>query len=131
MGGWRMLCAVVLPMALLSVGCMEPSDEAKARLAETKASGDALIKQFGGLEDRFLVNQQNVKLYDELRRRHGQVQEVACANQGSHYAQMVQHMEKTTEKARKIRRRNVASANVTLSRVSGTGGSGKNKRAHD
>lgn len=119
MGGRRWLCAALLPTLLLSVGCMEPADEAKARLAETKASGDALVEKFEGLEERFLANQANVKLYDELRRRHRKVSELACANQGSHYNAMVKHIDRMVERARKLRRRTVVSAsNVTLSSVS-------------
>lgn len=127
MGGRRWLYAVLVPAVMLSVGCMEPSDEAKARLAETKASGDALVEKFEGLEERFLVNQANVKLYDELRRRHGKVSEIACANQGNHYNAMVKHIDKMVEKARKLRRRTVASASdITLSSVSK-----KSQTAHD
>lgn len=131
MAGKRGLFAILVPVVLLSVGCFGPSDEAKARLAETKASGDALIAKFEGLEDRFLGNQANIKLYDELRERHQSVSAIACANQNEHFAEMVSHLEKTTEKARKLRRsRNVASAKVTLSSAT-MRTSHKSKKAHD
>lgn len=128
--GRRGVFAVLVPVMMMSVGCFGPSDEAVARLAETKASGDALVKKFDGLEDRFLGNQANIKLYDELRSRHKSVSAIACANQSQHYTAMVKHMDKLTEKSRKMRRQrqNVASAKVTLSSARSAI---KSKKAHD
>jgi hypothetical protein len=124
MGG-RWLYLTLVPVFAFSVGCFGPSDEAQARLAETKASGEALIAKFDTLEDRFLSNQATVKLYDELRLRHASVSEIACKNQDNHYAQMVEHMEKTTEKSRKLRRRHVAEVDaVSLTRTT-------KRNAHD
>lgn len=117
MGG-RWLRVLVLPVLAMQVGCFEPSDEAVARLEETKASGEALIEKFDTLEDRFLANQATVKLYTELRERHSSVSEIACKNQNEHFAAMVTHLDKMQQKSRKLRRRQVAEVDaVSLSRT--------------
>lgn len=133
--GRKLLLAVVGCLTLAGSGCLEPSQEAKDRLAQTKADGDALIKKFDGLEDRFIGNQANLQFYTELARRHQQVSEVACGNNEAHFNDMVAKMAKQEEKARLLRRNHIAEgegAGRELARLASAGKKAARKqRIHD
>ncbi|MDQ3264849.1 MAG: hypothetical protein M3Y59_14470 [Myxococcota bacterium] len=89
-------------------GCFSPPPEALARLEEVKAEGETLTAAVDGLEERFLGNQANLALWNEMARRHRTVSQVACKNHTEHFDQMVQKIASMEEKARTLRRRRVA-----------------------
>lgn len=105
-GTWAVLAVGVL----CGTGCFSPSPESLARVEQAKAEGEELALAVDGLEERFLGNQANLMLWEELRRRHGQVSEIACDNHTAHFNEMVKKFEQNEQKARQIRRRRVAEA---------------------
>ncbi|MFL5320796.1 MAG: hypothetical protein ACJ790_14130 [Myxococcaceae bacterium] len=126
------MSAVVL---ISATGCFGPSQEAQARLAQTKAEGDQLIAKFDGLEDRFIGNQANVKFYGQLAERHSQVSQVACGNNEYHFNAMVEHMERQEEKARLLKRNHLAEGEGVgreLARLASASASKRTKKqSHD
>lgn len=95
---------------LLGAGCFSPSAESLARIEEIKAEGDQLFVAVESVETRMLGNQANLMLWTELRRRHGQVAEIACENHTSHFNEMVKKFEQNEQKVRNMRRRRMAQA---------------------
>jgi len=91
-----------------ATGCFSPPAEALARLEQVKAEGEALENAVDSLEERFLGNQANLAMWDEMARRHRMVSEVACKNHTEHFDQMVKKIVSMEEKARTLRRRRVA-----------------------
>jgi hypothetical protein len=92
---------------VVGAGCLrfEPSAEARARLARTLAEGAELEAAVEVLEERLLVGQSNVRLWQELGERHGRVSEVACANLTGHVEAMARHQARQKEKAQLLARR--------------------------
>ncbi len=95
-------------LVLGGTGCFSPPPEALARLEEVKAEGETLTAAVDGLEERFLGNQANLALWNEMARRHQSVSQVACKNHTEHFDQMVKKIASMEEKARTLRRRRVA-----------------------
>lgn len=105
---------------LCGSGCFQPPAESLARLEQVKAEGDEMLAAVDVLEERFLGNQANLMLWEELRRRHGQVSAIACQNHTSHFNEMVKKFEQNEQKARQIRRRRVAEARAGKTTVVST-----------
>jgi len=122
-GSWR---ARTLALALLTLGtggCAggTPPEDA-ARLAALEAEGEQLDEALDTVEERLLGNQAQLQLWAELGRRHKQVSLVHTQHANAHLEQMVAFMERTQEKARKLKRQRVASADAVLT-------SGRKRRA--
>ncbi len=106
-GRWGMAGVVAVVLS----GCFGDPPDAARRLLEVKEETAALDQQLSTMEERLLGNQANVKLWGELRERHGQITEVTCKSNLVHFDAMVKAMDKQEQKAREIkRRRSVASA---------------------
>jgi hypothetical protein len=82
-----------------------------ARLEQVKAQGAELDAATDTLEERFLGNQANLQLWQELQRRHKNVTQIALTNHNQHLAEMLRLYTAQQEKATRVRRNNsVASA---------------------
>jgi hypothetical protein len=97
--GWVGAAAV----ALSTTGCFEPSDEAKASLAEVRADGARQTEEWNSLEDRLLGTQAQVHLWRELAERHRSVSALSCQNAETHLVAMAGHQDKQQKKLRKKR----------------------------
>ena len=106
--GWRGIA--VVGVVLFGSGCFEPPAEAVERLAALKAENAEFDRAFESIEERFLGNQHVVLMWAELARRHQAVSALACENAATHLAGMAKHYEKLEEKARKLKKRRLASA---------------------
>jgi len=73
-------------LAALATGCAPP--DAELRRARLEAERRSLEVTFDRLEDRLLVNQARVRLWQELKERHESVAAVACASLDEHAEQM-------------------------------------------
>jgi hypothetical protein len=78
-------------------------------MAEIQEQGEGLSHAADALEDRLLADQANLLLWQELARRHQRVSAVATRTQLEHFSSMVQLMEQQEEKARRLKRRHLAS----------------------
>ena len=99
-----------------AAGCQvgpAPEEEAR-RLAEIHRQGEELAQAVDTLEERMLADQANLLLWQELARRHRNVSEVVTRTQLEHFSSMVQLLEKQEEKARKLKRRHLAEAEVPV-----------------
>jgi len=105
--GVRWLVALA---ALGAAGCEDgptPEEEAR-RMAEIQRQGDELAQAADDLEDRMLADQANLLLWQEMARRHRNVSAVATRTQLEHFRSMVTLLEQQQEKARKLKRRQLA-----------------------
>ena len=115
MVGKRGLALGVGVMALaLSAGCAQPPPDAEARLAELEAEGQKMDEALDTVEERLLVNQARMHLWQELGERHKEVSAVHCRHAHGNVEAIIEHEEKQEEKARKLRRRHVASVDSTV-----------------
>jgi hypothetical protein len=76
----------------------------------TAADARALDLAVERLEERMLVHQARVSFWGELRERHEQVSQVACANLGEHAIAMEGFTVKTRAREADDKRRRLASA---------------------
>jgi len=102
--------------ALGAAGCEAgptPEEEAR-RMAEIQRQGDELTQAADDLEDRMLADQANLLLWQEMARRHQRVSAVATRTQLEHFRSMVALLEQQQEKARKLKRRQLAEVELDL-----------------
>ena len=123
--------AAVAVGLLCGTGCFSPSPEALARVEQAKAEGDELALAVDSLEERFLGNQANLMLWEELKRRHGQVSEIACANHTAHFNEMAKKFEQNEQKMRQARRRRVADASKGSTTVVSTASHGRSSKRNN
>lgn len=109
--GWALVGVVALT---LSAGCAQPPPDAEARLAELEAEGQKMDEALDNVEERLLGNQARVHLWQELGERHQQVSAVHCKHAHGNVEAIIEHEERQDEKARKLRRRHVASVDSTV-----------------
>ncbi len=116
MGGWRWaMTLMTLLMGLGTAGCFGEPPEARARLSESKREAALLTATLETMEERMLGNQATLKLWTEMKLRHGEVTAIACKNNLAHFDAMVTALDKQEQKARTIkRRRSVATADTSL-----------------
>src|SRR4051812_4198177 len=114
-GKQEMAVGVVVVALALSAGCAEPPADTEARRAALEAEGQQLDAAFDTVEDRLLLNQARVHLWQELGERHKQGSAVHCKHAGANLAAMLEHEERQEEKARRLKRRGgVASVDATV-----------------
>lgn len=102
-------------MALtLWVGCARPPPDAEARLAELEAEGQKMDEALDNVEERLLGNQARMHVWQELGERHKQVSAVHCKHAHGNVEAIIEHEERQEQKARKLRRRHVASVDSTV-----------------
>jgi hypothetical protein len=123
-GTWRGRALALALLALGATGCAggASDEDAAARLAALEAEGEQMDEVLDTVEERLLGNQAQLQLWAELGRRHKQVSLVHTQHANAHLEQMVAFMERTQEKARKLKRQRVASADAVLT-------SGRKRRA--
>jgi hypothetical protein len=93
--------AAVMMAAMAIAGCARGEDEARRdRLALERGRLEA---QLDVLEARLVVGQARVRLWRELRARHGEVSQVACQNATWHAADMARAAEDDRQLARAAR----------------------------
>jgi hypothetical protein len=115
MVGKGMALAVAVGALALSAGCAEPPADAEARLAALEAEGQQMDAALDTVEDRLLVNQARMHLWQELGERHKQVSAVHCKHADANLAAILEHEERQEEKARKLKRsHSVASVDTTV-----------------
>lgn len=110
--GWAL--GVGLMALVLSAGCAQPPPDAEARLAELEAEGQKLDEALDTVEERLLGNQARMHLWQELAERHQQVSAVHCKHAHGNVEAIIEHEERQEEKARRLRRRHVASVDSTV-----------------
>lgn len=110
--GWALAVGVVA--LTLSAGCAQPPPDAEARLAELEAEGQKMDEALDKVEERLLGNQARMHLWQELGERHRQVSAVHCKHAHGNVEAIIEHEERQEEKARKLRRRHVASVDSTV-----------------
>lgn len=98
-------------------------------MAEIQDQGEGLSRAADALEDRLLADQANLLLWQELARRHQHVSAVATRTQLEHFSSMVQLMEQQEEKARRLKRRHLASLEGDLDVEGEPGGGGSSPGA--
>lgn len=122
-GTWRRRALALALLALGATGCAGGDSAGDAaRLAALEAEGEQMDEALDTVEERLLGNQAQLQLWAELGRRHKQVSMVHNQHSNAHLEQMMAFMERTQEKARKIKRQRVASADAVLT-------SGRKRRA--
>jgi hypothetical protein len=115
MVGKGMALAVAVGALALSAGCAEPPADAEARLAALEAEGQQMDAALDTVEDRLLVNQARMHLWQELGERHKMVSAVHCKHADANLAAILEHEERQEEKARKLKRsHSVASVDSTV-----------------
>lgn len=99
----------------VSAGCVEPPPDAEARLAALEEEGQKMDAALDQVEDRLLVSQARMHLWQELGERHKQVSAIHCKHADANLAAILLHEERQEEKARKLKRRHsVASVDSTV-----------------
>lgn len=73
----------------------------------------ALETEIDDLEERLLAAKAKIGLWDELRTRHQDVAQVACANLGEHAAALVQREQRMQAQLADQKKRRVATVSVT------------------
>jgi hypothetical protein len=115
MVGKRGLALGVGVLALaVSAGCAQPPPDAEARLAALEAEGQKMDAALDTVEERLLGNQARVHLWQELGERHKTVSAVHCKHAHDNVEAIIENEEKQEQKARKLRRRHVASVDSTV-----------------
>jgi hypothetical protein len=110
-----MALAVAVVSLALSAGCAEPPADAEARLAALEAEGQQMDAALDTVEDRLLVSQARMHLWQELGERHKRVSAVHCKHADANLAAILEHEERQEEKARKLKRsHSVASVDSTV-----------------
>jgi hypothetical protein len=104
---------------ILGLGCGRgPAPSAADELKEIQREGKELDASLDRLEDRFLADQSQVQLWEELKVRHQHVSALATATAHEHLVGMLRHYEHQEAKAAALRQgrltlpRTVASAAV-------------------
>lgn len=113
-GKWGWALGVGVLALTLSAGCARPPPDAEARLAALEAEGQKMDEALDTVEERLLGNQARVHLWQELGERHKQVSAVHCKHAHGNVEAIIEHEERQDEKARKLRRRHVASVDSTV-----------------
>jgi hypothetical protein len=122
-GTWKARALALALAALGGSGCAPGATaEDAARLAALEAEGEQLDEALDTVEERLLGNQAQLQLWAELGRRHKQVSLLHTQHSTAHLDAMMAFMERTQEKAKKLRRQRVASAEPVL-----TSGRGKRR----
>lgn len=118
-GASRWLCRNLLGFAasVWVAGCVTPPPEAEVRLSEVKLQGMEIDHTLDLLEERLLVSQANVELWQEMARRHRNVSALACGNAEDHLKAMVKNLGKKG-KGRVAKRGHLASAPPVISQAS-------------
>jgi hypothetical protein len=113
-GKWGLALGVGVVALAVSSGCAQPPPEAEARLAALEAEGQKMDEALDTVEDRLLGNQARVHLWQEMGERHKEVSAVHCKHAHGNVEAIIEHEEKQEQKARKLRRRHVASVDSTV-----------------
>jgi hypothetical protein len=104
-GGPRFAKAVIGILALALVGgCTSSLGGAAAELKQAREDGEQLLAESQRLEDRFLADQANLHLWQELARRHQHVSAIAVVNHSEHVASMARYLEAQQVKAERLKR---------------------------
>jgi hypothetical protein len=119
-GGMRRRGLGLAAVALwLASGCAAPPEEAETRLAELRAEEERMDEALDTVETRLLGNQAMMHLWEELGRRHQEVSAIQCRVTDEHLQGIVRNLEKQEEKARRLPKRRMASADVLTSAAQG------------
>lgn len=113
-GKWGWALGVGVMALAVSSGCAQPPPDAEARLAALEAEGQRMNEALDTVEERLLGNQARVHAWQELGERHKEVSAVHCKHAHGNVEAIIAHEERQDEKARGLRRRQVASVDSVV-----------------
>lgn len=103
-GGRRRWGLGLVAVLCLASGCVEPPEDAEARLAELQAEEERMDEALDEVETRLLGNQAMMHLWAELERRHQEVSAIQCRVTDEHLMGMAKHYARMEEKARRVKK---------------------------
>lgn len=105
---------LVVAAVSLSTGCVASPDDGAERLAVLEAEARELDEALDTVETRLLGNQAALLMWQELGRRHQSVSALHCQHSEKHLEAMARHYAYQEEKARKLRKRRLATVDASV-----------------